>query len=153
MAYDSDAVNAIVNGTSDASAVQRSSAGFKAPGQTAFAYTGTFFSLVASGSSMTTQVVGSLATTNPTTGLPANVYITDFAASTNFANTSGNMDTQVQVGGVAMLRGSMHNLVPIDFINMETQPTTVAGGKAISIVIGSVVSTTQTWYFLAGWSE
>jgi hypothetical protein len=152
MSYASESVNSMVEGVSSSSAVQRSNAGFKSPGQTAFVYTGSFFSLVASGASYTSTLLGTLATTNPTTGVAANVYITDFQLTSNAAS-GNNLDAQVQVGGATLLRTSVHSLAPADFINMETQPNAVAGGKSINILLSSVASITQNWYFLSGWSE
>ena len=152
MSYESEGIAAIVEGTSSATAVQGSNAGFKAPGQTAFIYPGTFNSVVASGASYSSIILGTLVTTNPTTGLAQNTYITDFQLTSNAAS-GANLDTHLQIGGVTVLRTSVHSLAPADFINMETQPNAVSGGKAISLIVASIASTTQNWYFLAGWSE
>lgn len=154
MAYDSDAINAIVNGTTDSTAVSRSSAGFKAPGQTAFFYTGKINpAVVASGASNSATILATLTSLNTTTNAIANAYITDFQATTDFANASGNLDIRVQLGGVDLIRTSAHNLAPVDLINMETQPNAVAGNKQLGLVIGSTATTTNVWYFLAGWTE
>ena len=148
MSYPSEAVNAVAEGISSASAVQRSSAGYKAPGQTAFNYTG----LVTLAGATATIFLGTMASLNSTTGLAAKVYITDFQATSDFANTNGNLDIQVQVGGITQIRTSIHNLAPADFINMETQPIANAGGS-MQIVSAAASINTHLWYYLAGWSE
>ena len=154
MSYSSESVNTMAEGTSSASAVQRSNAGFKSPGQTAFAYTGKINpTAIASGASTSVFVLATLTTLNSTTGLVANAYITDFQASSDFANASGNLDVRVQLGGVDMLRTSIHNLAPADFVNMETQPNAVAGNKQLSLVLASAATTVNVWFFLSGWTE
>ena len=149
MSYSSEAVNAAAEGVSSASAVTRSSAGFKAPGQTAFTWTGKI-NPVTGGT--TTIFLGTLASLNPSTGLAAKVYLTDVQLVTDFANASGNLDIQVQAGGINLIRTSIHNLAPADFINMETQPNANAG-SSLQLVIGSAATTTNLWYFVSGWTE
>jgi hypothetical protein len=152
MAYQSDANNAIVNGTSDATAVTRSTAGFKAPGQSAFVYTGMFNAIIASGASYTSTLLATLTTLNPTTGAIASAYISDFVLTAS-ATSSANIDIRLQLGGVDLIRASAHSLAPIDLVNMETQPNAVAGSKTLNILTGSVASINQFWYLCNGWTE
>ncbi len=148
MSYASEATNAIAEGIAAKTSVSRESAGYKAPGQTAFTYS----ALVSLTGAVTTIFLGTIATTNPTTGLPQNVYISDFQASSDFANANGNLDVQLQVAGVTQIRASLHNLAPVEMMAIETQPQGTAGG-ANQLVIAAASVNTHLWYYVSGWAE
>lgn len=140
MSYQSEAVNAQVEGVNAPTAVQRSNAGAKAPGQTLKTFTG---------QSLLTASTGTIALYTVTTG--KSFYITDVMLTSDVAS-SLNLDVRIQADGVDMLRTSVHSLAPIDFSGIESQPV-AASGAVVNILTASAATTSHLWYSVYGWEE
>lgn len=142
MSYASEAVNAQAEGIAARTAVQRSSAGIKAPGQTLSIFNGT----QALTGSITSISLG-------TVGASLNFYLTDVNISTDIAS-GGNTTVQIIAGTTASVVaiGSVHSLAPYVQTAIESQPS-AAPGVNLTLLIGSAASTSHIWYNIYGWQE
>lgn len=145
MSYASEAVNAQAEGINALTAVQRGTAGIKAPGQTLKVFNG-IATLISGGITLATYTVAS----------GKNFYITDFNFTTDVVATLGNVDIQIISGTTASIiaRGSTHNLAPWSMTAIESQPQ-APGSFPVNILVASVatVPTGHLWYNLFGWEE
>lgn len=142
MALTSQANDAIVNGTNNPTAVQRSSAGQKAPGQTLMTF---------SGMQTFTATVTTIALYTPTTG--KNFYLTDLNLTSDVAS-GVNTDIQLITGTTAsvLFRTSVHSLAPVTVTGIESQPV-AAGAVPMNMVIASAATVSHLWWNIAGWEE
>lgn len=148
MSYVSEAINAQAEGINAATAVQRSSAGAKAPGQTIKTF---------SGMQSFAATVTSVALYTPAAG--KSFYLTDFNISTDVGNSNNsgqgtNLDVQIITGTTASIlaRGSMHSLAPFSMNAIESQPP-ATGNVPMSIVISSAATVGHVWFNVFGWEE
>ena len=128
-------------GSSSNTAVQRMSAGFMAPGQTAKQYTG-YQVLSTSPTSIALETVTA----------SKSYYITDMLIVTDYPNGTGTLDIQIQAAGTPIFRGGAHNLVPIDLPGMETQPFATTG-QAVTLNVSAATASYHVWFWISGFEQ
>jgi hypothetical protein len=121
--------------------VERVSAGFMAPGQTAKQFTG-----------MQALAAGATSITLYTVSTGKTFYITDINVVTDYPNGTGTLDCQVQAAGTSIFRTGVHNLVPAEMPGMETQPN-AASATAVTLNIGAASTSYHVWWFISGFEQ
>lgn len=126
-------------GQSSNTSVQRVSAGFMAPGQTAKQYVGK----QATSTSATTTVTLETVTTGKT------FYITDIYFTSD-QNTL--LDTRIQAAGVDIFRCAVRDLAPVDMPGMETQPF-ANSGQSVTVLLPQTGSVQNVWFNIFGFEQ
>jgi hypothetical protein len=118
-------------------------AGGAAYGQTLKSYTGK----QATSTTVTTTISLETVTTGKT------FFITDIYMATDIASATQILDVQLQTAGVTIFRGALHNLSPIDFQGIESQPN-CASAQLVTILLPVTASgVVNFWYYVGGFEQ
>jgi hypothetical protein len=132
-------VAAVSVGTPTSTAVQRVSAGFMAPGQTAKTYTGKQVS--------STTVATSVALETVTAG--KTYYITDIYLTTDATIIQ---DVKIRAAGVTIFNAGVQSNGPVDMAGMETQPYGTTG-QLVDLYLPITAAVQNFWYFISGFEQ
>lgn len=132
----SNALNVSVVGQSSNTSVQRVSAGFMAPGQSAKQISGSVS--INAGATVTLNTV--------TTG--KTFYITDIHLATD---STTSVDTKIQAGGVTIFESFLINTAPCDMVGIETQPFAVST-QVVTLLLPTVTGKNVN-YFISGFEQ
>jgi hypothetical protein len=132
------------DGVTPTGQVDRTNAGFMAPGQTAKQYVG----LTTTSASTTVTVALETVTAGKT------FYITDILVTTDSAvGTGGIVDVSILAAAAAIFRTGVHSLVPADFAGIETQPFATAGQAVALSILPTTGQTQKVWYNIYGFEQ
>ena len=121
--------------------VQRISAGFMGPGQTAKQYVGK----QALSATLTTTVTLETVTAGKT------FYITDILIISDVASST-TIDVRLQAAGADIFRAGVHSLAPIDMTGIETQPFATAG-QLVTLLLPIVAGPPNVWFNILGFEQ
>lgn len=128
----------IVGLTSNTS-VQRVSAGFMAPGQTAKQYTGKN----ATSTTLATTITLETVTAGKT------YYMTDISI---FTDSTTSIDGSINAGGTPIYRFGTSTTAPLQMAGMETQPYG-SSGQTVVLVLPPTTSVQNVWFNVAGFEQ
>ena len=126
-------------GNSANTSVQRVSAGFMAPGQTAKQYVGK----VTTSTTLVTTVTLETVTTGKT------YYLTDISL---FTNSSAAVDGSIQAAGTPIYNFGVSTTAPVQMAGMETQPYATTA-QVVTLVLPITAAAQIVWYNLGGFEQ
>jgi hypothetical protein len=132
----------MADGVTPHAMVQRVSAGFMGPGQTAKQYVGK----QATSTTVLTTVTLETVTAGKT------FYITDILVYTDVAQGATTIDVRLQAAGADIFRSGVHNLAPIDMTGIETQPFATAG-QQVTLLLPITAAIQQVWFNIYGFEQ